>query len=230
MPCLNEEKTIGTCIKKAEAFIKENDIDAELLVSDNGSSDDSVQIAEQLGARVVNANRKGYGTALIKGCREARGKYVIMGDSDDSYDFRESMPLLEKLRGGADLVIGNRFQGGIAEGAMPWTHKYIGNPILSLIGRILFNSEIKDWHCGLRGYNRERILALDLKTTGMEYASEMIAKSELFGYRIEQVPAKLYKDGRDRRSHLRSIRDGGRHLKFLLLTRISKINVNQQQR
>ena len=217
MPCLNEERTIGICIRKAIGFLQENGIDGEVLVSDNGSTDNSVKIAEDLGARVVHAPLRGYGGALIAGCEEAAGEYVIMGDADDSYDFEHLMPFVEKLREGYDLVMGNRFRGGIEKGAMPWSHRYIGNPVLSFIGRLFFHSRIGDFHCGLRGYRRERMLALELHTTGMEYASEMVVRSELAGYRIAEVPTTLKKDGRDRPPHLRSFHDGWRHLKFLLM-------------
>ncbi len=217
MPCLNEEETIGVCIKKAMSFLSNNKIDGEILISDNGSSDDSVKIAESLGARVINAPVRGYGGALIAGCANALGKYVIMGDADDSYDFEKLMPFLEKLRDGYDLVMGNRFWGGIEKGAMPWSHRFIGNPVLSFIGRLFFKSNIRDFHCGLRGYNRDRILDLQLRTTGMEYASEMVVMSELAGYKIIEVPTTLKKDGRSRPPHLRSFHDGWRHLKFLLM-------------
>ena len=217
MPCLNESETIAACIKKAKQFLFENNIAGEILISDNGSSDGSLLIAQSLGARVVMAEIRGYGSALITGCQEARGKYVIMGDADDSYDFRSLMPFLEKLREGYDLVMGNRFAGGIEKGAMPWTHRYIGNPILSFVGRLFFHSKIRDFHCGLRGYNRESILKLNLQTTGMEYASEMVVKAELSNLKIAEVPTKLKKDGRSRPPHLRSFRDGWRHLKFLFM-------------
>ena len=217
MPCLNEAETIGVCIKKAKCFLEENKIDGEVLISDNGSTDNSVDIAESLGARVVNAPIRGYGGALITGTQNAYGKYVIMGDADDSYDFSNLMPFVSKLKEGYDLVMGNRFEGGIERGAMPWSHRYIGNPVLSFIGRLFFKSDIKDFHCGLRGFNRESILNLELHTTGMEYASEMVVMSELAGYKICEVPTTLKKDGRNRAPHLRSFHDGWRHLKFLLM-------------
>ena len=217
MPCLNEAETIEICISKAKTFLEKEHIDGEVLISDNGSTDESVDIAMKLGARVVHAEQKGYGAALIKGSKEARGKYVIMGDADDSYDFENLMPFVERLREGYDLVMGNRFEGGIGKDAMPWSHRYIGNPVLSFIGRLFFKSRIKDFHCGLRGFNRESILALGLRTTGMEYASEMVVMSELNGYKITEVPTTLKKDGRSRPPHLRSLRDGWRHLKFLLM-------------
>ena len=217
MPCLNESETIAACIKKAFHFIEANRIDGEVLISDNGSTDDSIKIAKSMGARVVHAPIRGYGGALIKGCQEAYGKYVIMGDADDSYDFEHLMPFIEKLREGYDLVMGNRFEGGIEQGAMPWSHRYIGNPVLSFIGRLFFKSKIRDFHCGLRGYNKERMLKLRLHTTGMEYASEMVVKSELAGYNICEVPTTLKKDGRTGAPHLRSFHDGWRHLKFLCM-------------
>lgn len=217
MPCLNESETIGTCVKKAICFLEDNSIDGEVLISDNGSTDGSQEIALALGARVVDAPIRGYGGALIVGCNMAYGEYVIMGDADDSYDFCNLMPFVTKLREGYDLVMGNRFSGGIEEGAMPWSHKYIGNPILSFLGRVFFKSKIMDFHCGLRGYNRDSMMALNLQTTGMEYASEMVVKAELNGLRITEVPTTLKKDGRSRPPHLRSFRDGWRHLKFLLM-------------
>lgn len=217
MPCLNEEMTIVNCIDKAKKFLSSNKIDGEILVSDNGSTDHSASLAKSAGARVIMAPVKGYGGALIEGCKEAMGKYVIMGDADDSYDFLNLMPIVEKLREGYDLVIGDRFAGGIEKGAMPWSHKYIGNPILSFIGRLFYHSNIRDFHCGLRGYNKESIEGLHLHTTGMEYASEMIVKAELMGLKIAEVPTTLKKDGRSCAPHLRSFRDGWRHLKFLFM-------------
>lgn len=217
MPCLNEEETLGICIKKAKKFLLDNDVDGEVLIADNGSTDSSVSIAKDLGARVINVSQKGYGSALIAGCEAAKGKYVIMGDSDDSYDFFNLMPFVEKLRDGYELVMGNRFQGGIEKGAMPPLHRYIGNPILSFIGRLFYSSKIGDFHCGLRGYNRESILKLGLQTSGMEYASEMVVMSELAGLKIAEVPTTLSVDGRSKPPHLRSFRDGWRHLKFLFM-------------
>lgn len=219
MPCLNEAETLGICINKARQFLKQNEIDGEILISDNGSTDGSVEIAKSAweGVRVIHAPEKGYGNALRYGCDNAYGKYVIMGDADDSYDFLNLMPFVEKLRDGYDLVMGNRFQGGIEKGAMPWSHRYIGNPILSFVGRLFFGSGIGDFHCGLRGYNREKMQTLNLQTSGMEYASEMVVMSELYGLRIAEVPTTLKKDGRNRPPHLRSFRDGWRHLKFLFV-------------
>lgn len=217
MPCLNESKTLKTCIDKAKLFLITHHIDGEILVADNGSTDGSQDIAKNLGARVVDIDEKGYGAALIGGCNAALGKYVIMGDSDDSYDFLNLMPFVEKLREGYELVMGNRFKGGIEPGAMPPLHRYIGNPVLSFIGRVLYKSDIKDFHCGLRGYNRESILKLNLHTTGMEYASEMVVQATLHKLKICEVPTTLRKDGRDRPPHLRSWSDGWRHLTFLLM-------------
>lgn len=217
MPCLNESKTLESCINKAKLFLVTHHIDGEILIADNGSTDGSQDIAKNLGARVVDVNEKGYGAALIGGCNAALGKYVIMGDSDDSYDFLNLMPFIEKLREGYELVMGNRFKGGIEPGAMPPLHRYIGNPVLSFIGRVLYKSDIKDFHCGLRGYNRESILKLNLHTTGMEYASEMVVQATLHKLKICEVPTTLKKDGRDRPPHLRSWSDGWRHLTFLLM-------------
>lgn len=217
MPCLNEALTLATCINKAKTFLETNNIDGEILIADNGSTDGSQDIAKELGARVVNIQEKGYGAALIGGCNNALGKYVIMGDSDDSYDFSNLMPFVEKLREGYDLVMGNRFKGGIEKGAMPPLHRYLGNPVLSFIGRILYHSNIKDFHCGLRGYNKDSIQKLNLHTTGMEYASEMVVQATLHKLKICEVPTTLKKDGRDRPPHLRSWSDGWRHLTFLLM-------------
>jgi len=217
MPCLNEAETLEKCISKAKTFLEKNKINGEVLIADNGSTDGSQKIASQNGARVINVPIKGYGSALIEGTKEAFGKYVIMGDADDSYNFLNLMPFVEKLRDGYDLVMGNRFAGGIAKDAMPKLHKYLGNPVLSGIGRLFFYSEIKDFHCGLRGYNREKILSLNLQTNGMEYASEMIVKATLNKFNITEVPTTLDKDGRSRPPHLRSFRDGWRHLEFLLM-------------
>ena len=217
MPCLNEEETLGTCIEKAHTFLKENGVSGEILIADNGSTDDSVRIAMEKGARVIHVSERGYGAALNAGCREAYGRFVIMGDSDDSYDFLHLMPFLEKLREGYDLVMGNRFKGGIERGAMPFLHRYIGNPILSMLGRLFYHSKIGDFHCGLRGYNRDRMRELNLKTTGMEYASEMVVKAEMNHYRITEVPTTLSPDGRTGAPHLRTFSDGWRHMRFLLI-------------
>lgn len=228
MPCLNESLTLATCINKAQIFLKENNIDGEILIADNGSTDGSQNIAINAGAKVVNIKEKGYGAALIGGCNNALGKYVIMGDSDDSYDFLNLMPFIEKLREGYDLVMGNRFKGGIEKGAMPPLHRYLGNPVLSTIGRILYKSPIKDWHCGLRGYNRESIQKLNLQTTGMEYASEMVVMATINKLKICEVPTTLKKDGRDRPPHLNSWSDGWRHLKYLVSHVNEKENINEK--
>ncbi|MGB4778656.1 glycosyltransferase family 2 protein [Microbacterium sp.] len=217
MPCLNEAETLGICIRKAQGFLRRTGIAGEVLISDNGSTDGSQQIATELGARVSHAPRRGYGAALINGIESARGRFVIMADADDSYDFEHLEPFVERLRAGADLVMGNRFAGGIAPGAMPPLHRYLGNPVLSAIGQVFFRPGVRDFHCGLRGFNRQRILDLDLQTTGMEFASEMVVKSSLAKYRIEEVPTPLQKDGRSRPPHLRSWHDGWRHLRFLLI-------------
>jgi glycosyltransferase involved in cell wall biosynthesis len=217
MPCLNEAETLAVCIKKAKKFLEDNQVSGEVLISDNGSTDGSQKIAQDNGARITNVPEKGYGSALIGGTKAARGKYVIMGDADDSYDFTNLMPFLTKLREGFDLVMGNRFKGGIAPGAMPASHRYLGNPVLSGIGRLFFHSDIGDFHCGLRGYNREAILKLGLRTTGMEYASEMVVKATLCKLKIAEVPTTLSKDGRSHPPHLRSFSDGWRHLRFLLV-------------
>lgn len=217
MPCLNETETLGTCIRKANAWIERSGIDAEVLIADNGSSDGSQDLARSLGARVVDVSARGYGSALYHGSLAAQGEWVIMGDSDDSYDFSALDPFVEKLREGFDLVMGNRFRGGIAPGAMPWKNRYIGNPVLTWIGRVLFKCPAKDFHCGLRGFRKDAFLRMDLRTTGMEYASEMVIKATLFGMRICEVPTTLSPDGRSRPPHLRPWRDGWRHLRFMLL-------------
>ena len=217
MPCLNEAETVATCVRKAMGFLQESGISGEVVVADNGSTDGSQRLAEQAGARVVPISDKGYGNALMGGILAANGEYVIMGDADDSYDFTHLMPFVEQLRQGADLVMGNRFKGGIAPGAMPPLHKYLGNPVLSFIGRLFFRSKAGDFHCGLRGFNRDSVLALNLQATGMEFASEMVVKATLARQRVTEVPTTLAKDGRSRPPHLRSWRDGWRHLRFLLL-------------
>ena len=217
MPCLNEAETVETCVLKAVAFLAAHGVAGEVIVADNGSTDGSQSLAEAAGARVVAVPERGYGSALIGGIQAARGRYVIMGDADNSYDFTALMPFLERLRAGADLVMGNRFQGGIAPGAMPALHRYFGNPVLSFIGRLFFRSHIGDFHSGLRGFNRDSVLQLGLQASGMEFASEMVVKATLARQRIEEVPTTLSPDGRSRPPHLRSWRDGWRHLRFLLL-------------
>ena len=217
MPCLNEAETLGTCVRKALDYLARSGIAGEELVADNGSTDGSQAIAEALGARVVPVPERGYGAALIAGIRAARGRFVIMGDSDDSYNFKELDPFVTKLREGFDLVMGNRFKGGIRPGAMPPLHRYLGNPVLSTIGRVFFASPVRDFHCGLRGFDRAAILRLDLRLPGMEFASEMVVKATVQGLRITEVPTTLSPDGRSRPPHLRSWRDGWRHLRFLLV-------------
>jgi hypothetical protein len=217
MPCLNEAETIATCIDKAHGFLARASVAGEILIADNGSSDGSVEYALARGARVIAVTERGYGAALRAGIAAARGRFVVMGDADDSYDFSRLEAFLAKLRGGSDLVMGNRFAGGIAPGAMPFLHRYLGNPVLSLIGRMLFRSGIRDFHCGLRGLRRDAILALDLRTSGMEFASEMVMRAALNGLAIAEVPTTLAVDGRSRPPHLRTWSDGWRHLRFLLM-------------
>jgi glycosyltransferase involved in cell wall biosynthesis len=216
MPCLNEAETLATCVRKARAYLDATGIKGEILVADNGSTDGSQAIAEGLGAVVVPVPTRGYGAALGAGIAAARGRYVIMGDSDDSYDFSRLDGFVERLRDGADLVMGNRFKGGIAPGAMPPLHRYLGNPVLSTIGRVLYRTPVGDFHCGLRGFSRAAILRLGLTTPGMEFASEMVIRASLAGLKIVEVPTTLSPDGRSRPPHLRSWRDGWRHLKLLL--------------
>jgi glycosyltransferase involved in cell wall biosynthesis len=216
MPCLNEAETLETCIRKAQRALCDQNILGEIIVADNGSADGSQAIAARKGARVIHVQGKGYGNALMGGIAAARGKFIIMGDADDSYDFTAIGPFVEKLREGYDLVMGNRFKGGIKPGAMPFLHRYLGNPVLSGIGRLFFSKPCGDFHCGLRGLRKDAVLKLDLQTTGMEFASEMVVKAALFGMRIGEVPTVLWPDGRSRPPHLRSWRDGWRHLRFLL--------------
>jgi glycosyltransferase involved in cell wall biosynthesis len=207
LPCLNEEQTVGVCVAKAVDFLKQNNIEGEVLVAENGSTDRSAEIAQQQGAVVIHVEQKGYGVALR----------IIMADSDDSYDLTNLMPFVEKLREGYDLVMGNRFKGGIKKGAMPWHHRYIGNPILSFIGQLFFKTPAKDFHCGLRGFTKSAIETMNLQTAGMELASEIIIKASILGMQVCEVPTTLSPDGRDRPPHLRSFRDGWRHLRFLLI-------------
>jgi len=217
MPCLNEAETLAICIRKAIGYLNRSGIRGEVIIGDNGSTDGSQQIALNSGARVVTIKQRGYGAALYGATLAARGKYIVMGDSDDSYDFSSLDPFIEKLRQGFDLVIGNRFAGGIKPGAMPWKNRYIGNPILSTIGRLFFHCPARDFHCGLRGYSRDAFTRLDLRTTGMEFASEMVIKATLERMKIAEVPTTLSPDGRSRPPHLRPYRDGWRHLRFMLL-------------
>jgi len=217
MPCLNEAETIAVCIQKALTFFKANGIDGEVIIADNGSTDGSQETAISLGATVISIPQKGYGNALKGGFENANGKYIIMGDADDSYDFSALSPFIEKLREGNDMVIGNRFKGEIKKGAMPFLHKYLGNPVLSFLGRLFFKSSIGDFHCGLRGFTKEAFIKMELTTSGMEFASEMIVKANLLNLKIAEVPTVLYPDGRSRKPHLKTWSDGWRHLRFLLL-------------
>jgi glycosyltransferase involved in cell wall biosynthesis len=217
MPCLDEAETVATCVRKAHGFLKRAGIAGEVLVADNGSADGSPRLATDAGARVVHVEAKGYGSALLAGIKAARGRYVIMGDADDSYDFSQLDAFVESLRLGNTMVIGHRFRGGIRRGAMPWLHRYLGNPVLSFLGRLFFSCGIGDFHCGLRGVRRDAALELKLQAPGMEFASEMIVKAALFRWRIAEVPTVLSPAGRSRPPHLRSWRDGWRHLRFLLM-------------
>lgn len=217
MPCLNEAETLAVCIEKAQSFLERTKIVGEVVIADNGSTDGSQDIARKYGARVVDITARGYGSAILGGIDEALGTLVIMGDADDSYDFSNLDAYVERLRAGDELVMGNRFRGGIEPGAMPPLHKYLGNPVLSWVGRTLFRSPIRDFHCGLRGFNRQAMMELHLQTTGMEFASEMVVKSSLAGRRVSEVATTLKKDGRLRPPHLRSWHDGWRHLRFLLI-------------
>ena len=217
MPCLNEARTVGACVAKALAYLKSHNIRGEVVVADNGSSDGSQEIAATFGARVVPVPSKGYGNALRAGIASAHGGFVIMGNSDDSYDFSGLQPFVDQLRLGYDLVLGNRFRGGIAPRAMPALHKFFGNPLLTLIGRTLYRSPSRDFYCGLRGFRRDSVLALDLDAAGMEFALEMIVKASIHHLRITEVPTQLTVNGRDRPSHLRSWRDGWRSLRLFLL-------------
>lgn len=216
MPCLNEAETLESCIRKARGYLEASGVRGEVMIADNGSTDGSQAIAESLGAVVVPVAQRGYGAALIAGIAAARGRFVIMGDSDDSYDFARLDGFVSRLRDGADLVMGNRFKGGIAKGAMPPLHRYLGNPVLSTIGRVLYRTPVGDFHCGLRGFSRAAILKLGLTSPGMEFASEMVMKASLAGLNIAEVSTTLSPDGRSRPPHLRSWRDGWRHLKLLL--------------
>src|SRR6516225_8857965 len=217
MPCLNEAKTIGTCIAKAKRYLSRQNFAGEIIVADNGSTDASQEIAESLGVRLVRISERGYGNALNEGIKAARGKYVIMGDSDDSYDFEALDGFVKQLEAGYDLVCGNRFGGGIKDGAMPPLHRYFGNPLLTAIGRLLYKSPVNDFYCGLRGFQRDAIVRLGLTAPGMEFALERIAKSTIGNLRITEVPTTLHPDNRGRPPHLRSWRDGWRSLRFYLL-------------
>jgi glycosyltransferase involved in cell wall biosynthesis len=217
MPCLDEALTVETCIRKARAYLSKRGIVGEIVIADNGSTDGSQRLAEAAGARVIHIENKGYGAALIGGIHAAQGRFVIMGDADDSYDFTDLDEFVDRLRRGFKLVMGNRFKGGIKPGAMPVLNRYLGNPALSFIGRALFSSPIGDFHCGMRGFDRQAILALHLRSSGMEFASEMVVKASLARLKIAEVPTTLSPDGRQRAPHLRPWRDGWRHLRFMLL-------------
>jgi glycosyltransferase involved in cell wall biosynthesis len=217
MPCLNEAETLAVCIAKARRFFESSGVHGEVVVADNGSNDGSQQIAMSSGARVVPVAEKGYGSALRGGIAAARGRFIVMGDADDSYDFSALLDFVEQLRGGSDLVMGNRFAGGIRPGAMPPLHRFLGNPVLSGIGRLFFRSPVRDFHCGLRAFSKSAYERMQLRTTGMEFASEMVVKATLLGMRVTETPVVLSPDGRSRPPHLRSWRDGWRHLRFLLL-------------
>jgi len=216
LPCLNEEKTIGLCIEKAQDAFKRLGIQGEVVVSDNGSTDGSVALSKSMGARVVHCSLKGYGAALINGINSARGEIVVMADADDTYDWSSIGDFVNKVREGYDLVMGNRFKGGIEPGAMPFLHKYLGNPVLSAVARFAFNTKVGDFHCGMRGFRKQAIQSLNLKSTGMEFATEMVANAARHQLRIVEIPTTLAVDKRDRAPHLRSFRDGWRHLRFIL--------------
>jgi glycosyltransferase involved in cell wall biosynthesis len=217
IPCLNEAATIAACVRKAHESLRRLGIDGEVVVADNGSTDDSRELARANGARIVEVPRRGYGSALATGIAAARGTFVIIGDADDSYDFSYLDPFVTRLRAGDDLVVGNRFSGGIERGAMPFLHRYVGNPLLTRIARRMFHTPAGDIYCGLRGFRKSKIESLDLRSTGMEYAIEMVVKSSLQGLRVAEVPTTLSPDARDREPHLRTWRDGWRSLRFLLL-------------
>ncbi len=217
MPCLNEAETLATCIRKAQSYLHRSGVSGEIVIGDNGSTDGSQQIATSLGARVVHVPIRGYGAAISGAIAAANGKYCIMGDSDDSYDFENLDGFVLKLREGCDLVMGNRFKGGIEKGAMPWKNRYIGNPTLSTIGKVFFRAESGDFHCGIRGFSKNAFQAMDLRTTGMEFASEMVIKAKLLGLKVAEVPTTLSQDGRSRPPHLLPYRDGWRHLRFMLM-------------
>ena len=217
MPCLNEAETLATCIRKARQFLQTAGVTGEVLIADNGSTDGSRAIAVNAGARVVVAEERGYGNALMRGIAAAQGTYIIMADSDDSYDFTALAPFLERLRAGDDLVMGNRFRGGIKPGAMPPLNRTLGNPLLSWMGRLFFGSRCGDFYCGLRGIRKAVVEKMDLRTTGMEFAIEMVVKATLLGLRVSEVPTILSPDGRSHPPHLRPWRDGWRTVRFFLI-------------
>jgi len=217
MPCLNEAETLGTCIRRAKKLLADNKINGEVLVSDNGSTDGSQKIARDLGARVVECPIRGYGAALQFGIERAEGEFILMGDSDDSYHFDEALPMVNMLRAGYDVCMGTRLRGTIMKNAMPKLNRYLGNPVLSATGKVLFKTDLSDFHCGMRAFRKDKLLMLNLVTTGMEWASEMVVKATLAGLKMTEVPITLHKDGRSRPPHLRRWRDGWRHLRFMLL-------------
>lgn len=217
IPCLNEEKTLGICIEKANKFLETNKIEGEVLVADNGSTDKSKEIATSLGARVIDVETRGYGAALINGSKQAKGKFTIMGDADDSYNFLEVAPLLDELKNGNDLVIGNRFKGKMEKGSMKILHRYIGTPMISFLGRKIYKIKVKDFNCGMRAYVTDKVNQLSCKSTGMEYATEMLIKAQKSGLKIREVPINFYKDKRNSASHLNTVKDGIRHVKTLFI-------------
>lgn len=217
LPCLDEAETLEACILAIQEGIASGGLDAEIIVADNGSTDDSRLIAERVGARVVPIAARGYGNALMGGFDAARGRFLIMGDADESYDFRESLPMVDALRAGADMVMGSRIRGKIEKGAMPWLHRWVGNPVLSFIGRLLFRTPVSDFHCGMRAITKKAYQQLGLRTAGMEFASEMVVKAAARGLQIAEVPITLHPDGRSRAPHLRTWRDGWRHLRFMMV-------------
>jgi glycosyltransferase involved in cell wall biosynthesis len=216
MPCLNEERTLPTCIQKAQQCFRDLGVDGEVVIADNGSTDRSVEVALQYGARVVHQPIKGYGAALLKGIEEAHGEVIVMADADDSYDWLGMGPFLARIREGYDLVMGNRFSGGIERGAMPPLHRYLGNPVLSTLARIIHRAPVGDFHCGMRAFTKAAFYRMQLRTTGMEFATEMVVNAARAGFKISEVPTRLRPDGRNRPPHLRSFRDGWRHLRFIL--------------
>lgn len=217
LPCLDEAETLEGCIRAIRDCIAKGDLEAEILVADNGSTDGSQELARRLGARVIDVAERGYGNALMGGFDAARGRYLIMGDADQSYDFAEALPMIQTLRAGADLAMGSRLLGSIEPGAMPWLHRWLGNPVLSFVGRLLFKTNVSDFHCGLRGITAKAYRDLALRTTGMEFATEMVVKAAAHDLQIGEVPITLHPDGRSRAPHLRAWRDGWRHLRFMMV-------------
>ncbi len=217
LPCLNERETVGICVQKVVSALEKAGIHGEVIIADNGSTDGSVELAQSAGARVVHVSQRGYGNALRGGIQAARGAYVLMADSDDSYNFTHIPRFFEQLKSGSDLVMGNRFLGGIGDGAMPLLHRYLGNPVLTAIGRLFFHSPSRDFHCGIRAFRKESYERMDIRSTGMEFASEMVVKASLLRMRVSEVPTTLSPDGRSHPPHLRTWHDGWRHLRFLLM-------------